>query len=170
MGPGKLKQIGKAGEITAKILSVTSVKGILSGRLLDDLATKGLSYQTIKARTTFSKGNLELNNYKFVSDTANMDAAGSINLIDEQMDIKAELEALGMVGKALGIVPVLGKGTQKLTKVHLHLRGPLVNPKIGVVFGEGVGDGVKGAKKETGTILKGITDFLKKEENKLRKK
>jgi hypothetical protein len=170
MGPGKLKQIGKAGEITAKILSVTSVKGILSGRLLDDLATKGLSYQTIKARTTFSKGNLELNNYKFVSDTANMDAAGSINLIDEQMDIKAELEPLGMVGKALGIVPVLGKGAQKLTKVHLHLRGPWDNPKVNVALGEGIVGAAKEEKKATGRVLKGITDFLKKEKNKLRKK
>jgi uncharacterized protein YhdP len=131
---------------------------------------KGLSYQTIKARTTFSKGNLELNNFRFVSDAMNMDSQGSINLVDEQINIKAELEPLRAVGKALGMIPVLGKPTENMTRIHLRLKGSLDNPKIGVVFGEGVVDDVKGAKKKAGTILKGVMDFLKKEKNKLHKK
>ncbi len=86
------------------------------------------------------------------------------------MNIEAELEPLRAVDKALGMVPVLGKHTEEMIRIHLQLKGSLDNPKIGVVFGEGVVDDVKGAKKETGTILKGITDFLKKEKNKLLKK
>ena len=154
----------------AKILIITSVKSILSGRLIDNLTGKGLSYQTIKARTTFSKGNLELNNFRFVSDAMNMDCQGSINLVNEQINIKAELEPLRAVDKAFGMVPVLGKPTEELTRIHLQLKGSLDNPKIGVVFGEGVVYDVKGAKKEAGTILKGVMDFLKKEKNKLLKK
>jgi uncharacterized protein YhdP len=170
IGPGSLNKIGKAGDMMAHILSLTSVKGILSGRLIDNLTGKGLSYQAIKARTTFSKGNLELNNFNFVSDAMNMDAQGSINLVDEQMNIDAELEPLRAVGKALRRVPVLGKSAEELTRIHLRLKGSLDNPEIGVVLGEGVVDDVKGAKKKTGTILKGFKDFLKKEKNKLLEK
>ncbi|MEE9497574.1 MAG: AsmA-like C-terminal domain-containing protein, partial [Desulfobacterales bacterium] len=170
MGPGSLNKIGKIGDMMVHILSLTSVKSILSGRLIDNLTDKGLSYQTIKARTTFNKGNLELNNFNFVSDAMNMDAQGSINLVDEQINIEAELKPLRAVGTALGMVPVLGKSVEELTRIHLQLKGSLDNPKIGVVLGQGVVDDVKGAKKKTGTILKGVMDFLKKENNKLLKK
>jgi uncharacterized protein YhdP len=166
MGPGSLNKIGKIGDMMVHILSLTSVKSILSGRLIDNLTDKGLSYQTIKARTTFNKGNLELDNFRFESDAMNMDAQGSINLVDEQMNIEAELKPLRAVGTALGLVPVLGKSAEELTRIHLRLKGSLDNPKIGVVLGEGVVDDVKGAKKKTGTILKGIIDFFKKEKNK----
>ncbi len=86
------------------------------------------------------------------------------------MNIEAELEPLTAVDTALGMVPVLGKHADKKIGLHLRLKGSLHNPKIGVVLGEGVVDAVKGAKKKTGTILKGIIDFLKKEKKELLKK
>jgi uncharacterized protein involved in outer membrane biogenesis len=166
MGPGLLTKIGKAGEIILKILTMTSVKSILSRRMIDDLDGGGLPYHTIKAGTTFSKGNLVLNNFSFVSDAMNMHSQGSINLVDERMNIKAELEPFTAADKVFGMVPVLGEHVEKKIGIDLHLKGSLDNPEIGVVLVEGVVDAVKGAKKKSGTILKGFTDFLKKEKNK----
>ena len=91
-------------------------------------------------------------------------------MVDEQMNIKAELEPFTAADKVIGKIPVLGEHAEKKIGIHLHLTGSLDNPKIDVFLSESVKDAVKGAQKKTGTILKGFKDFLKKEKNKLPKK
>ena len=78
-------------------------------------------------------------------------------------NVKADLEPLELVDKALGFVPMLGKGAKMFTKIRLDLSGPLDNPKINLALHKGVADGVKETTKEPGKIIKGITDIFKKE-------
>ena len=76
IGPGKLARIGRGGEIVARMLSLTSVRGILTGSVFENFASQGLPYQRISVQATLNNGNMDLTNFRFESNAMNIDAQG----------------------------------------------------------------------------------------------
>jgi uncharacterized protein YhdP len=162
MGPGSLTKVGRTGDLMLKILSMTSVRGIFSGSLVDDLTGKGLFFRKIKAQTTFEKGIMTLKGFQFVSDVMMMNSQGNINLIDEQLDLDVVLEPLRDVGKAIGSIPLIGKAAEDLTELQLEIKGPLEKPEIRPAETKQIGKGIKTEVKEPETILKDFGNKFKK--------
>ena len=166
MGPGNLAKIGSTGELFARIFSLTSVRGILTGSVLEDFAGKGLPYRNIIAQTTLNGGKLDVTNFRFESDAMNIDAKGRIDLLEEQMDVGVRLKPLGAVSTVAGAVPVVGRVAASLTEIYLNLSGSLDDPRVSIIPGQGTVDSIQDQAKGVGSTLKGATDLLGGEENK----
>jgi hypothetical protein len=162
MEPGTFFRIGRFGETMAKILGLVSARGFLSGRTLSNLSDKGLPYRTITAQTTFDKGHMEVDTFSFLSDSMTLDSRGRIDLLNEQMDMQAKMQALGIVDKTLQVVPLVGRSAADLTAIHLQLTGSLDNPDIRIAVGQRAKDLITDEEKSLRSPLKGITDSLKK--------
>jgi uncharacterized protein YhdP len=166
IGPGTIAQIGRGGAWMARMLSLTSVRGILSGSVLEDFAGKGLPYRRIIAQATLNSGNMDLANFRFESDAMNIDARGRINLPEEQMDVRASLKPLGTVSTVMGAVPLVGKVAAGLTEIHFNLSGSLDDPRVSIIPGQGIADSIQDQAKGAESTLKGITGHPEREENK----
>ena len=167
IGPGTITKIGRGGELMARMLSLASLRGILTASVFGDFANKGLPYQRIIAQASFDNGNMDLKDFRFESNALNLDAQGRINLVEERMDIRAKLKPLGMVTTVVGIVPLVGKVAASLTEIHLNVSGSLDDPQISLVpAGLGVADAIQDEARGVGRVLKGFTDFFGTGENK----
>ena len=166
IGPGKMSRIGRGGEWFARIFSLTSVRGILTGSVLEDFATKGLPYLRIRAQADLKNGNIDLTNFRFESDATNIDAKGRINPLEGQMDVGIRLRPLGAVSTVAGAVPVVGKIAASLTEVYLNLSGSWDDPRVSIIPGRGVADAIENQAKGVGSALEGAADLVGREENK----
>jgi uncharacterized protein involved in outer membrane biogenesis len=162
MGPGTLTRIGKFGATMAKILSFTSVKGLLSGRFLDDFSGKGLPYRTMTAQATFAGGGMDVGAFAFHSDTLTMDARGRIDLLNERQDMHAQMEVLGIVSEVLELVPIIGRSLGALTAIHLRVTGSLDDPDVRMAVAQGAKDAVTDEEQSLRRPLRGTTDTLEK--------
>jgi uncharacterized protein YhdP len=166
VGPGKIARLGRGGELMARMLSLTTLRGILSGSVFDDFANKGLPYRRITAQASFDNGNMDLKDWRFESNVMNMGAQGRINLVEEQIKMGVKLKPLGAVTTVVGMVPLVGKAAAGLTEIHLDVSGSLEDPQISIVPGQGIADAVQDEARGVGRVLKGATDFPDKGENK----
>jgi len=129
-GPGKFAKIGDVGDLFFRILSVASLKGLLSGRVLDNLTGGELGYQSLKTKTTITQGNLKLDLFRFESDAISLGSHGTCDLVNQQLNMQIELEPLGMVSTVASKVPLLGKAARELTIINIDVKGSLQDPKI----------------------------------------
>jgi uncharacterized protein YhdP len=166
IGPGTLARIGRGGEILARLFSLTSLRGILTGSVFDRFATDGFPFRSISAQAAFSNGHMEFNDFRFESNAMNMDARGRVNLLEAQLDITARLKPLGAVSTVAGAVPVVGKVAASLTEIHFNVSGSVDDPRVFVIPGQGVVGAVEDQAKGVGSTLKGVTDFFGREESK----
>lgn len=162
MGPGTVTRIGKFGATMAKILSFTSVKGLLSGRFLDDFSGKGLPYRTMTAHTTFARGGMDVGAFTFQSDAMTMNARGRIDLLNERQDMQAQVEALGIVNKILQFVPIVGRAAEALTAIPLRVTGSLDDPDVRLAVGQDTKDAITEEEQSLRRPLRGTTDSLEK--------
>jgi uncharacterized protein involved in outer membrane biogenesis len=130
IGPGALNKIGKVGNLFAKILSMTSIQSIFSGRMIENLSGEGIPFQSIKTQTSFAKGTLSLNNLDFESKAMNVNSQGTIDLINQELNIEAKLVPFDTVKKAFNSIPIVGEKAGSLTEIHIDIKGPLEDPKI----------------------------------------
>jgi uncharacterized protein YhdP len=157
-GPGRIPAIGPVGNTLFKILTFVNIQRIFSGKKLNDMNKKGISFDSLTYQATFQDGTMGVNKLRLLSPALHMDADGNVYLVKERLDMNAEMELLGTVDKVLDLVPVLGKAAGKLTHVYLHLKGPLENPKIRVRPAKGI---TKAGKKGTQDSGKAVEDVVK---------
>ena len=162
IGPGQLNEIGRTGEMFAKLFSLVKVQNILFGRLGKDLRDKGLPFQKINAQTTFGKGTLNLAQADFHSDAIDAKCQGTIDFVNQRLNLNVFLKPMATVDKALQIVPLVGKAAESITEIRIDIEGSLEDPKIHAApikqFGEIIEDGLKAPA----TILENIGEDLKK--------
>jgi len=157
-GPGRIPDIGPAGNALFKILSFVNVQQIFSRNKFDDMAKEGIPFDSLTYQATFQDGTMGVNKLRLLSPALYMDVDGNIYLVKQRLDMNAEIEFMGTVDKVLGLVPILGKAAGKLTHVYLHLKGPLENPKIRVRPAKGI---TKAGKKGTQDSGKAVEDVVK---------
>lgn len=159
VGPGTLYNVGRIGNLLAKIFSIKSIKGIFSGRTIDNLASEGLPFQSLTARTTFDNGTLNLESLDFKSDTLDAVSQGTIDFVNREMMVSADLIPFSVVDKTLGFIPVAGDTAQSLTQIHLEIEGSLSNPEIKSTQMNRL---IEDMVKEPVDIIKGVGKGLKK--------
>jgi uncharacterized protein involved in outer membrane biogenesis len=165
-GPGRIPDIGPIGNTLFKILAVVNIQKLFSGKKLDDMNKKGIQFDSLTCRAAFQDGTMDVNKLRLLSPALNLDADGNVFLVQEQLDMKAQIELLGTVDTVLDLVPVLGKAAGQLTNVYLDLKGPLANPKIRVRPAKGITEAGKKGTKDTGKaaedVIKGVGKGLEK--------
>jgi uncharacterized protein YhdP len=162
MGPGRVTNAGRPGDLILKIFSMTSIRGIFSGSIVDDLKDQGIPFRKIKSQNTFGKGVMGVKGFQFVSDAMMMTVQGKDNLIEENLDLEIKLEPLRSVGKAIGSIPLIGKTAEDLTEIYLEIKGPYEKPEIRLATEKEIGEAVKSEAKESGTVIKKVEkEFMK---------
>jgi uncharacterized protein YhdP len=170
IGPGKLARIGTGGDFLAKMLSVISIRGILTGSVFEDFAGKGLPYRTIVMQTVLQNGNMDLTKFLFESNAMNLAAQGRVDLVKGQMDINTSLKPLGTVSTVVGAVPLVGKVAAGLTEIHFNLSGSLDDPRVSIIPGQGIVNSIQNQAKGIGSAFRGFTDLFGRDEDKWLKK
>jgi uncharacterized protein involved in outer membrane biogenesis len=166
IGPGRIARIGRGGAFLARILSLTSIRGILTGSVFTNFEANGLPYQSISGQVTFNNGNMDLTNFRFVSYAVNLNAQGRINLLEGQMDVGARLRPLGAVSTAMGFVPFVGRVAAGLTEIHFNLSGPVDDPRVFIIPGQGIADSIQDQARGVGSMFRGAADLFRRDENK----
>jgi uncharacterized protein involved in outer membrane biogenesis len=161
-GPGRIPEIGPVGNTLFKILAFVNIQKMFSGKKLDDINKKGIPFDSLTYRATFQEGTMGVNKLRLSSPALNLDAEGNVFLVQEQLDMKAQIELLGTVDTVLDLVPVLGKAAGQLTNVYLHLKGPLANPKIRVRPAKGITEAGKKGTQDTGKAAEDVVKELGK--------
>jgi hypothetical protein len=143
MGPGKITNVGRLGDFIAKLASLAHIESLFSGRLGKDLADKGIAFKEITAQTAVAGGTLNLSALHFGSDAMNVDAHGTINLLEQSLAIDALLVPMATVAAGLNYVPLVGKALADVTKIRIDIKGPLEQPEIRAAETSELGDAGK---------------------------
>lgn len=162
LGPGNLHKVGTAGTFIAKLSSMAHISSLFSGRLFKDLSNQGIPFETITAQTSFDKGTLNLNKLHFSSDAMTVDGQGTIDLINQNLNMEALLVPLVTVDKVLNYVPIVEEAVEDVTKIQINVEGPLEHPKIHTAEAREIGKGIETEVTKPKTILKDIGKGLKK--------
>jgi len=158
MGPGRIYKLGPAGNAFFKVLDFINISQIFSGKKVGNLRAEGVPFDSVKTQASFQKGEVNFKQLLMESPALSLDANGDINLVKKELKINADVEALGTLDKVLGIIPIMGKTGQKLTKVYLTIEGNLEDPKIRIRSVKGESEGGKRGAQEDG---KGAEDVIK---------
>jgi len=133
---------------------------------MKDLATEGVPYKSIKAKTLLQSGKMNISQLVMESPALELDANGDIDLVKKQLNMNGDIGIFGTLDKVLGLFPIAGKTGTELTRVHVTLDGALENPKIRIRPLKGVSEaGKKGAqegKKVTEEVIKEFGKGLEK--------
>jgi uncharacterized protein YhdP len=162
LGAGNLNKVGMAGGFIAKLSSMAHISSLFSGRLFKDFSNRGIPFETITAQTSFDKGTLNLNKLHFSSDAMTVDGQGTIDLVNQNLNMEALLVPLVTVDKALNYVPIVGEAVEDVTKIQIDVEGPLEDPKIHTAEAREIGKGIETEITKPKTILKDIGKGLKK--------
>ncbi len=154
VGPGRIAEVKHLGKLVTEIFSFINIKGLFSGALNDKIQNNGIPFKAIHSEANFTNGTMNLKNLIFISDSLNGNGQGVINFSDEKIGLQVVLEPLQSLDKLLGLVPVLGKHAQKLTKVHLTVQGPLDDPEVKTVLTKGVTQAIQGTLGIPGAVFK----------------
>ncbi len=85
-GPGRLTSVGDMGKLISTIFSFLNIRGAIPSILQNDLSSKGIAYQHMEANASLDGGNVRFNTYRFRSSGLNVDARGTLNLVDQQQE------------------------------------------------------------------------------------
>lgn len=162
LGPGNLNKVGKAGNFIAKLSSMAHISSLFSGRLFKDLSNRGIPFETITTQTSFKKGTLNLNKLHFGSDAMTVDGQGTIDLINQNLNMEALLVPLATVDDALQYIPIVGQALGAVTKIQINVEGPLEDPKIHTAEASNVGKSLETEVNEPKTIFEDVRKGLMK--------
>ena len=126
--------------------------------MADDLAEKGIPYDSLKTGVSFQDGDMSVNNLALVTPSLTMDGQGTVDLVNRQLNMSAHVKTLGTAGGLLSLVPVVGKAAERLSDVYLDVEGSLEKPKIRVRPTEGVEKTADGLDEEA---VRGIGDLFR---------
>ncbi|MEJ2431094.1 MAG: AsmA-like C-terminal domain-containing protein [Deltaproteobacteria bacterium] len=170
MGPGRVYKLGRTGNVFFDLLDFLSLSNILSGKSLKDFGSEGVPYKSVKAKTSLQDGKLNFSQLILESPALGLHAHGDIDLVKKLLNMRTDIEIFGTLDKILGLVPIVGEASTKLTKVYVTLEGDVDKPKIAINPAEGlakagkkeVREGEKGTKEVIKELSKGLEKILRK--------
>jgi uncharacterized protein YhdP len=98
--------------------------------MMNDLRGEGMSFNAINGEASLGGGTITVKELFFESSALHLFSNGDIDLVNQQLDMNAEIQVLHALDKALGMVPFLGKTVSQMTNIYLTLKGDWTNPKI----------------------------------------
>jgi len=116
-----------------KIFSVLNVSQLLKLKL-PDMTADGMPYNSITASLLLKSGIMTSNDFYIDSETMNILAMGSMDLMQKSVDFKVGLQPLQTVDKIVSRIPVAGwiltdDGGSFIT-VYFEVKGPLEDPEV----------------------------------------
>ena len=156
LGPGRLTALGPFGSTLTKMLAFASVNVVYAKRLLKDLKGEGMSFSEIRGAASLGGGVVSVKELFLESSALHLVSHGDIDLVNQQLDMDAEIQIFYTLGKVLGMVPVFGKAVGQMTTIYLTLKGGWTNPKIGTSQTRMVTEPVKNMLNAPKKALKGF--------------
>ena len=130
LGEGHLKSVGPMGNSVVKMLTFFSLSNLLKGNLIKKMEGDGVAFDSIIVESHFEGGKERIKYYDFKSDAFNLSGQGTVSIADNWIDLESRMEVFNTVGKAISVVPVLGKAAKDLTSLYFIIDGSLDNPNV----------------------------------------
>ena len=109
-----------------------------------------------------SEGDVTIKNADLNTPAIIIHGNGTLNMLEQQLDMQAELTIFGTVDSIVGLVPLIGKPVQKLTNTNLDIQGPVDNVKVTINPARGVEKAIKEVDKQP---FSNIRKLFKQQEN-----
>ena len=145
-----------------KIFSVLNMSQLLRLKL-PDMTADGMPYNSITATMLFKNGIMTSNDFYIDSDAMNILAMGSMDIVQENIDLKVGLQPLQTVDKIVSRIPVAGwiltDENRKFITVYFDVKGPMKAPEVRAIPGRELSaEGLDMVKKVFKLPKKLITD------------
>lgn len=142
---GRIHRFGALGKVFA-LLNVTE---FFKGKF-PDLAKEGFSYRSMKASLELKDGRLHLTEGMLDSASMEMAAAGEIDLLEREMEIKLLAAPLRSVDFVIKRLPVMGDILGgSLVTIPMRVSGPFDDPKVTYLSPKDIGSRLFGIMKRT---------------------
>ncbi|MFA5180580.1 MAG: AsmA-like C-terminal domain-containing protein [Syntrophales bacterium] len=121
-----------------KIFSVLNMSQLLKFKL-PDLNADGMPYNSITATLLLKNGIMTSKDFYIDSEAINMLAMGSMDIIQEKLDLKVGLQPLQTLDKIVGRIPVMGwiltDEDRRFITVYFEVKGPVGDPEVKAIPG-----------------------------------
>ena len=158
IGRGTIKVRDSFGKSLVDMLRFMSLKNLLSGNLIGQLEGDGLSFNSAKASAALKGGRVNISNLEYDGDAFSIDADGEIDLPGNNLKVGCKLAVFDTVGKAVKLVPIVGRAADAVSSLYFTVDGSLDNPKVQINPARGV---VKGTEEIITAPERAIEDILK---------
>ena len=154
-GDIKLKLSGgtiQKSPILSKVLTILNLSPIFKLRF-DELITKGMPYKSIIGTLRMKDGVITTEDLFLDGDQIRISAVGTINLVDDKLNLNLAVEPLVTVDKILNNIPIIGRiitGKEKsLIVSYFTVKGKISDPEVKVTP-------LKSLTKKVSGILEGL--------------
>ncbi|MCK9390402.1 MAG: AsmA-like C-terminal domain-containing protein [Syntrophales bacterium] len=121
-----------------KIFSVLNMSQLLKFKL-PDMTADGMPYNSITATLLFKNGVMTSKNFYIDSEAINILAMGSMDIIQEKIDLKVGLQPLQTLDKIVSRIPVVGwiltDEDRRFITVYFEVKGPVGDPEVKAIPG-----------------------------------
>jgi uncharacterized protein YhdP len=121
-----------------KIFSVLNMSQLLKFKL-PDLTADGMPYNSITANLLLKNGIMTSKDFFIDSDVINILAMGSMDVIQERIDLRVGLQPLQTLDKIVSKIPVMGwiltDEDKRFITVYFEVKGPVEDPQVRAIPG-----------------------------------
>ena len=157
----------------AKVFSLLNISQLFSGNL-PDINKEGMPFSLLESSYKIGDGKISTKDLTVTSESMNLSAVGSHNLVSDNLDITLGVMPLRTVDKILTAVPVAGwvlTGENKaLLTAYFKIEGKAENPKVSAIPIESVSETIFGLfNRIVGLpvkLIKGIGSIFEKKPQK----
>ncbi len=154
----------------AKMFSLLNVSQIFAGKL-PDMDKEGMPFSLLEANVQIDAGQATTKDLKITSESMNLSAIGTQNLVDDTLDFTLGVMPLRTVDKIITSIPIAGwvlAGEEKaLITAHFKIEGTSESPNVTAIPIDSVSKTVFGIFKRTlglpGKLVKDIGTLFKNE-------
>lgn len=129
-GPGNLPRASALGEALHDAMAFARLKGLLSGSMRQFNQRKRVPFDKFYLQGQFVEHRFDILSMKLNTPGVKTEWKGFLHLPDNSVEIDVEVSLLGGLDTALELVPVVGSTANKMSRIYLHLDGPLDDPKV----------------------------------------
>ncbi len=135
--------------ILRRVLALINITEVFAGSM-PDFSRSGFRFNSIRAGTDVEQGVMQIREMVVDGKNLTMTAAGSVNLVDEGIDLTVLVSPLKTVDRIVGKIPLVNdilEGT--LVSIPVRVRGTLEKPDVDYVSPSSVGRGLIGITERT---------------------
>lgn len=129
-GPGHLPRASALGEALYDAMAFARLKGLLTGSMRQFSERKRVPFDHFYLQGQFAEQRFDIASMVLNTPGVKTDWKGVVNLPDNSVEIDVEVSLLGGLDTALELVPMVGSTANKMSRIYLHLSGPLHNLKV----------------------------------------
>ncbi len=146
--------------ILTKIFSLLNITEIFAGKT-SGLGEKGFGYDAIRAHAAIKAGMLDFDNILLDGHAMKISGKGTVNLVDEMVDLTLLVAPLKTIDRLVKQVPVVGYITGgSILSVPVRIRGSASDPSVVLLPPAAVGRGLVGILERTLKVPLKVVEYL----------